>query len=180
MIKEKNKIIAIVILILITLIALTASSYALLTKSYKSKALSVSVGTLKVDFKEGNVININNTKPMSDSDGMNTTPYTFTITNSGTIKSYYTISTEENTTNTLNTNYLNMRITGSDGYDSGVKKVSELGTGTFKIVDEKQLETSKSVTYKLYLWITNNAGNDIQNKTYQSKIIVNSTSNKTN
>ena len=46
MIKEKNKIIAIVILILITLIALTASSYALLTKSYKSKTLSVSVGTL--------------------------------------------------------------------------------------------------------------------------------------
>ena len=96
MIKEKNKIIAIVILILITLIALTASSYALLTKSYKSKTLSVSVGTLKVDFTEGNAINLDNTKPMSDSDGMNTTPYTFTITNSGNINAYYTVGLSVN------------------------------------------------------------------------------------
>ena len=123
MIKEKNKIIAIVILILITLIALTASSYALLTKSYKSKTLSVSVGTLKVDFTEGNAINLDNTKPMSDSDGMNTTPYTFTITNSGDINAYYTVSNEEELANTLDTSYLRMKLTGSDGYDSGIKTV---------------------------------------------------------
>ena len=179
MIKEKNKIIAIVILILITLIALTASSYALLTKSYKSKTLSVSVGTLKVDFTEGNAINLDNTKPMSDSDGMNTTPYTFTITNSGDINAYYTVSNEEELANTLDTSYLRMKLTGSDGYDSGIKTVKELGTETYKLVDETSLATGKSVTYELRMWISQDAGNDIQDKIYKSKIVVNGTSNKT-
>ena len=178
MIKEKNKIILVIILILISLIALVGSSYALLTKSYQSKALSVSVGTLKVDFTEGNAINLDNTKPMSDSDGMNTTPYTFTITNSGDINAYYTVSNEEELANTLDTSYLRMKLTGSDGYDSGIKTVKELGTETYKLVDETLLATGKSVTYELRMWISQDAGNDIQDKVYKSKIVVNGTSNK--
>ncbi len=49
------------------------------------------VGTLKIDFAEGNAINMEiNAVPMTDSAGINsksvTTPYTFTITNGGDIK----------------------------------------------------------------------------------------------
>ena len=91
---KNKKIIILIILILISILTLIGSSYALLTKTFTSKKLSVEVGTLKVDFTEGNAINLDNTKPMSDSDGLNTTPYTFTITNNGTIDSYYTISNE--------------------------------------------------------------------------------------
>ena len=176
---KNKKIIILVILILISILTLIGSSYALLTKTFTSKKLSVEVGTLKVDFTEGNAINLDNTKPMSDSDGLNTTPYTFTITNSGTIDSYYTISNEEDTNNTLDTTYLKYKLVSNDGYDSGIKRLKDIGTGTYRIVDERSLLKSKSVTYKLYLWISSDAGNDIQNKIYKSKIIVNSTSNKT-
>ena len=179
MTKEKNKIILVIILILISLIALVGSSYALLTKSFKSKKLSMEVGTLKIDFAEGNAINMSNAAPMTDSDGLKSTPYTFTITNSGDIDAYYTVSNEEELANTLDTSYLRMKLTGSDGYDSGIKTVKELGTETYKLVDEKLLATGKSVTYELRMWISQDAGNDIQNKIYKSKIIVNSTSNKT-
>ena len=179
MTKEKNKIILVIILILISLIALVGSSYALLTKSFKSKKLSMEVGTLKIDFAEGNAINMVNAVPMTDNDGMKTTPYTFTITNGGDINAYYTVSNEEELSNTLDTSYLRMKLTGSDGYDSGIKTVKELGTETYKLVDEKLLATGKSVTYELRMWISQDAGNDIQNKIYKSKIIVNSTSNKT-
>ena len=179
MTKEKNKIILVIILILISLIALVGSSYALLTKSFKSKKLSMEVGTLKIDFAEGNAINMTNAAPMTDSDGLKSTPYTFTITNGGDINAYYTVSNEEELSNTLDTSYLRMKLTGSDGYDSGIKTVKELGTETYKLVDEKLLATGKSVTYELRMWISQDAGNDIQNKIYKSKIIVNSTSNKT-
>ena len=179
MTKEKNKIILVIILILISLIALVGSSYALLTKSFKSKKLSMEVGTLKIDFAEGNAINMANAAPMTDSDGLKSTPYTFTITNGGDINAYYTVSNEEELANTLDTSYLRMKLTGSDGYDSGIKTVKELGTETYKLVDEKLLATGKSVTYELRMWISQDAGNDIQNKIYKSKIIVNSTSNKT-
>ena len=63
---KDKKIIVLIVLILISIIALIGSSYALLTKSFKSEKLSMQVGTLKVDFTEGNAINLNNTIPMSD------------------------------------------------------------------------------------------------------------------
>ena len=178
MTKEKNKIILVIILILISLIALVGSSYALLTKSFKSKKLSMEVGTLKIDFAEGNAINMVNAVPMTDNDGMKTTPYTFTITNGGDINAYYTVSNEEELSNTLDTSYLRMKLTGSDGYDSGIKTVKELGTETYKLVDETLLATGKSVTYELRMWISQDAGNNIQDKVYKSKIVVNGTSNK--
>ena len=175
---KNKKIIILIILILISILTLIGSSYALLTKTFTSKKLSVEVGTLKVDFTEGNSINLDNTKPMSDSDGLNTTPYTFTITNSGTIDSYYTISNEEDSNNTLDTTYLKYKLVSNDGYDSGIKRLKDIGTGTYRIVDERDLLKSKSVTYKLYLWIASDAPNSIQNKIYKSKIIVNSISNR--
>ena len=175
---KNKKIIILIILILISILTLIGSSYALLTKSFKSEKLSMQVGTLKVDFTEGNAITMDNAMPMTDENGMNTIPYTFTITNSGDVDAYYTVSNEEELANTLDTNYLKMRLTGSDGYDSGIKRLKDLGTSTYRIVDETSLATGKSVTYKLYLWIASDAGNDIQNKIYKSKIIVNSTSNR--
>ena len=175
---KNKKIIILIILILISILTLIGSSYDLLTKTFTSKKLSVEVGTLKVYFTEVNAINLDNTKPMSDSDGLNTTPYTFTITNSGTIDSYYTISNEEDTNNTLDTTYLKYKLVSNDGYDSGIKRLKDIGTGTYRIVDERSLLKSKSVTYKLYLWISSDAGNNIQNKIYKSKIIVNSISNR--
>ena len=178
MTKEKNKIILVIILILISLIALVGSSYALLTKSFKSKKLSMEVGTLKIDFAEGNAINMANAAPMTDSDGLKSTPYTFTITNGGDINAYYTVSNEEELANTLDTSYLRMKLTGSDGYDSGIKTVKELGTETYKLIDDTLLETGKSVTYELRMWISQDAGNDIQDKIYKSKIVVNGTSNR--
>ena len=175
---KDKKIIALVILVLISIIALVGSSYALLTKSFKSEKLSMQVGTLKIDFTDGNIITMNNALPMTDEDGMNTTPYTFTITNSGNIDAYYIVSNEEELTNTLDTSYLKMRLTSDNGYDSGVKRVKDLGTETYRIVDETSLATGKSVTYKLYLWMSSEAGNDIQDKVYKSKIVVSSTSNR--
>ncbi len=63
---KDKKIIVLIVLILISIIAFIGSSYALLTKSFKSEKLSMQVGTLKVDFTESNSINLNNTIPMSD------------------------------------------------------------------------------------------------------------------
>ena len=176
---KNKKIIILIILILISILTLIGSSYALLSKTFTSKKLSVEVGTLKVDFTEGNAITMDNAMPMTDENGMNTTPYTFTITNSGTIDSYYTISNEEDINNTLDITYLKYKLVSNDGYDSGIKRLKDIGTGTYRIVDERGLVKNKSTTYKLYLWIASDAGNDIQNKIYKSRIIVNSTSNKT-
>ena len=117
---------------------------------------------------------------MSDNQGLKTTPYTFTITNTGNIDAYYHVSLEEDSNNTLSNNYIKMKITGSNGYDSGIIKVNNYGVGTFEIIGEDVLEPSDNVTYRLWMWLSDDAGNEVQGTIYQSKIVVESYDRKQN
>ena len=174
---KRKDLIIITVVIAMCLVTLVGSSYALFTRTFTSnKKISVQAGTLKVDFAEGNRINLSNVAPMSDSDGMNTTPYTFTITNSGSVAAYYTIRNEEDSSNTLNNKYIKYRLI-SDNYDSGIKTLDTMGSSYYILSSENTLAVGKSITYKLYLWLSSEADNEAQNKTYQSKIVVQSTTN---
>ena len=174
--KTKKKYIALVIVtVVISIIALVGASYALLTMTIEGdKKVSLTAGILKVDFDEGDNINLNEIAPMTDSQGLKTTPYTFTITNTGNINAYYHVSLEEDSNNTLDSSYLKMRLVGDNGYDSGIVRVNSYGTGTFDITSEDALEPSDTVTYQLWMWLDNNADNSAQGKVYQSKIVVTS------
>ena len=179
--ERKKYIIISVIVISISIIALIGTSYALLTMSIEGeKEISLTAGILKVDFSEGNNINLENAAPMSDNEGLKTTPYTFTITNTGNIDAYYHISLEEDSNNTLSNRYVKMKMTGSNGYDSGIIKVNNYGEGTFEIRGEDVLEPEDSVTYTLYMWLDEEADNSAQGKIYQSKIVVESFDRESN
>lgn len=172
---RKKYIVLVIVTIVISVIALIGASYALLTMTIEGeKKVSLTAGILKVDFAEGDNINLDNVAPMTDVQGQKTTPYTFTITNTGNINAYYHVSLEEDINNTLNNSYLKMRLTSDNGYDSGVVKVSGYGTGEFDITSEATLEPSDKVTYQLWMWLDYNADNSAQGKLYQSKIVVTS------
>ena len=172
---RKKYIVLVIVTIVISVIALIGASYALLTMTIEGeKKVSLTAGILKVDFAEGDNINLDNVAPMTDVQGQKTTPYTFTITNTGNINAYYHVSLEEDVNNTLNNSYLKMRLTSDNGYDSGVVKVSGYGTGEFDITSEATLEPSDKVTYQLWMWLDYNADNSAQGKEYKSKIVVTS------
>ena len=172
---RKKYIVLVIVTIVISVIALIGASYALLTMTIEGdKKITLTAGILKVDFEEGDNINLENTAPMTDTQGQKTTPYTFTITNTGNINAYYHVSLEEEATNTLANSYLKMRLTNNQGYDSGVVKVSSYGTGTFNIKSEETLEPEDTVTYTLWMWLDNDADNSAQGKEYKSKIVVTS------
>ena len=172
---RKRYIVLIVTVIMISIISLIGATYALLTLTVEGdKKISLTAGILKVDFTDGNYINLDNIAPMTDNQGLKTTPYTFTITNTGNINAYYHVSLEEDSNNTLSNSYLKMKITGDNGYDSGVLKVNNYGTGNFEIIGEDILEPSDKVTYQLWMWLSNDADNNAQGKEYKSKIVVTS------
>ena len=172
---KKKYIVLVIVTIVISVIALIGASYALLTMTIEGdKKITLTAGILKVDFEDGNYINLDNAAPMTDAQGQKLTPYTFTITNTGNINAYYHVSLEEEATNTLTNNYLKMRLTNDAGYDSGVVKVNSYGTGTFDIKGEETLEPSDTVTYTLWMWLDYNADNSAQGKEYKSKIVVTS------
>ena len=179
---ERRKYIIIsVVVIAVSIISLIGTSYALLTMNLEGeKEISLTAGILKVDFSEGDNINLENMAPISDSKGLKTTPYTFTITNTGNIDAYYHISLEENINNTLDNRYIKMKMTGSNGYDSGVIKVNGYGKGTFEIYGEDILSPSDKVTYKLWMWLDEEADNSVQGTIYQSKIVVESFDRESN
>lgn len=172
---RKKYIVLVIVTIVISVIALIGASYALLTMTLEGdKTITLTAGILKVDFTDGNYINLDNVAPMTDTQGQKTTPYTFTITNTGNINAYYHVSIEEESTNTLANSYLKMRLTNNQGYDSGVVKVNSYGTGTFNIKSEETLEPEDTVTYTLWMWLDNDADNSAQGKEYKSKIVVTS------
>ena len=172
---KKKYVILVVVTILVSIIALIGTTYALLTMTIQGdKKVSLTAGILKVDFEDGNYINLENAAPMTDAQGQKLTPYTFTITNTGNINAYYHVSLEEDSANTLANSYLKMRLTNDQGYDSGVVKVSSYGTGSFDITSEATLEPSDKVTYQLWMWLDYNADNSAQGKEYKSKIVVTS------
>ncbi len=174
---NKSKLAIVIALIAVSMVTLVGSSYALFTKSLEgTKKVSIQTGTLKVDFSEGDSIKLENSAPMSDSAGTNTTPYTFTIENTGNVNAFYTIRNEEDSASTLDTVYLKYRLVGDNGYDSGIRVLSAAGTDGY-LATTSTLDTGKIVTYKLYMWISQDATNDIQDKIYQSKIVVQSVSN---
>ena len=172
---KKKYIVLAIVTIVISVIALIGASYALLTMTIEGdKKITLTAGILKVDFEDGNYINLENAAPMTDAQGQKLTPYTFTITNTGNINAYYHVSLEEDVNNTLSNSYLKMRLTSDNGYDSGVVKVSGYGTGSFDITSEATLKPSDKVTYQLWMWLDYNADNSAQGKEYKSKIVVTS------
>ena len=59
-----------VAIILISIIVLIGTSYALLTMTIEGdKKISVTAGILKVDFTDGNYINLDNAAPVTDKQG---------------------------------------------------------------------------------------------------------------
>ena len=58
----------------------------------------IKVGTLNIDFGESSdTIKLNGEYPMSDEEGVKLTPYTFTITNTGTLAADYEIFIQDDT-----------------------------------------------------------------------------------
>ncbi len=119
-----------------------------------------------------------NTFPITDEEGMKTSPYTFTITNTcNTFLSYEVILGMTNET-TLKSEYIAAVLDTSaietlNTYEStevdGYKEARILRTGSLSPGDE--------VTYNLRLWMDEDveATEDAMNKTFASKVIVRAT-----
>ena len=162
----------------VTIISL-GSAYAVFTSVSKSEDYNViKVGTLNIDFgsDSSNTIDLTGQYPMSDEEGLKLTPYVFTITNTGSLTADYEVFIQDDTDminqdncsgNQLNKDYIRYKLdTGSPA------NLSSIAGSNYKIATGS-LEPGGSVTYTLYVWIREGVGNDVLNKHYHGKIVVN-------
>ncbi len=152
------------------LLIILGISYAWLNGTfYGKKKISVASGKLELLIdNENEGITVNNGVPTYDSDGKESTPYTFTLRNTGNTDVRYEMYLDndeaqgETTLKDVDIRYQLKRL------DS--EKVNNL-VGT-RLIDTGTLKKGDSRSYELRLWLNINAGNDEMGKAFYGKIRV--------
>ncbi len=160
------------ILFLVLIVGISYALYALTLRG--EKEASITAGTLAIEFKDGNTISFENAYPMSDSKGMNTTPYEFSIENKGSIKAVYDVSLETDSNNTLNSETLKYVVKKGEGEWSTPRILNSLS-----LEKDITIEPGVKETYQLKLWMNENVGNEAQGKVFKARIVVSSTQEST-
>lgn len=176
--KQNRGLIISCILIILVLLVIIGTSYALFSFNVTGKKTNYLKSLVfEVEFDDGSkYINLTNEGPKSDAEGLLNDPYTFTINNSGNVdivnKIYFS-----DITSTIPDKYLKIAIKQNNGEFSTPVTMEELGT---IIEDGIVLKPGNSVQYTIVLWISSDMpnvdeqGNSLMNTSYKSKITVES------
>ena len=163
-----------IFLIMLAIVLLMGTSYALLRSSQQGENTYVmNVGLLEVTFQdsETNELTINNAVPMTDSDGMSQSDeLIFTVKNTGDLAASYDIYIEETSTSPEFKTVIRFVSSKNDtGYNSP-KTLSE----DYYIEQGGSLAVGESATYKVKLWLSETADSTYMNKTFTARIVVDS------
>jgi surface protein len=164
--------------IVVVLILLLGLSFAWLTLTLNgTKNVVVKAGTLSVvlDDSASTGISLENAQPISDEDGLNTTAYTFTITNNGTLNSNYTIYLDDNTLETGETKIDDSAIKynlkeGNATINTAL--LNTIGTNPNRVLKTGIIKPGITKTYTLRVWIADSADNTAMNKVFRGKLRV--------
>lgn len=178
MVNKKYRIALVVIILLLVCTIFVATSYALWTINVAQEDTNiVTTGCFDAEFvREDNPINLVNAYPIKDADGLQKTPFTFTIKNTCSIAASYEMNLEALANTDLGGEYLRVSL------DSQMSNLySELKDATTyydtsksaKFLTKGNLGPGESITFDLRLWLDYNATLETTaNKTFQAKIIV--------
>lgn len=174
---KKYRISLIVITLMLVCTIFVATSYALWSVTVVQNDTNiVATGCFNASLTNDNPIALANAYPITESAGLETTPYTFTIKNTCSIAASYEISLESLAATTLGEEYLRVSL---DKQISSLYSSLENATTYFdssksaKQLVKGKLGAGETVTYNLRLWLDYDATQDTTaNKTFETKIIV--------
>ena len=182
--KKNTKIIILVGVILLVIVSVVGVTYAFLsTGGTQEQANTFNSGCLSIRLtNESTSINLTNTFPITDIEGLNTTSYDFTIENTCSTATNYQINLESlnPVSNTLDADYIKVSLS-SDTVGNVISTLSDNNTTTSYIdgsyishnLYTGSIAGNTTKTYHLRLWIDYDATvAQAANKTYESKINV--------
>ena len=182
--EKKNKKIWIIGGLVLCLIAVIGITFAFFSTGGTQEQTNIlNSGCLNIELTDASAsINLTNTYPISDVEGVDSTSYDFTIRNTCDTSTNYSINLESlnQVSNTLNADYIKLSLS-SDTFDNVISKLSD-NTSTTPEIDGAyesytlftgNLGANETKTYHLKLWIDYDATvEQAANKTYSSKINV--------
>ena len=169
--KNKKKIIIIVAVIAVSLIgfSLINSTYSLFYHEDTSKNTEgYSTGTLSITASsKGGTVSLSDALPVEDSVGSASTPYTFTVTNTGNLNYKFNIkllSTGSSST-TIGSQYIKLKVD-----NDAVSTLSSLNSGIIK--KDVTLAAGESIDISVRVWLSISTPNSQIGKTFNSKIVI--------
>lgn len=169
------------IMILVMVVTLTGtfySSYAIFHQESEGKEQVIEAGNLNISYEEGAVIR-GELLPMSDEQGLQTTAYSFTISNTGSLPADYALyirnTLAEDETTLLDHSYIRMAI--DDGMPFTLSDFEETGTDNpvYRGVLNESGSIDSSLTsarHEVRIWIKDDAPTDIIDKVVGLKLEV--------
>ena len=152
------------------------STFAIFTVSSKSAEYNViKTGTLNINFAAdaSSTIGLNNALPMSDTNGLAQSGTTFTITNTGSLPANYSVSLKDDTDMVTQDNCSAKQLAKTNiKYSLDGSTASLLSTAIDSELISGTLNSGESKTFTLKLWIKEDATNEVLNKHYHGKIVV--------
>ncbi len=176
----KNKITILVLILLISIIAITGITFAVFNfLEVGTENSLITTGQLKLELSaESTGINETNQIPTTDAEGMLRNPYTFTIENTGTMSSTYSIKLVNDTeaieaagatAKLLDHSKLKVQYN-----DETPVLLSSLTNG---VIATGTIDEGASIDNEIRMWIDWDAGNEVMLKEVYLKIVVEGTQN---
>ncbi len=177
LLKNKQLLIIFVMLLLSIFVGLSYA-YFVYNTTQDSNGIAAS-DCFKLSFTGSNDISLVSAVPISESEGVQLTPYTFTIKNVCNKTVQYDINLEKLNGSTLDDKYLRIMLNNDDSfiYNSKEEVSSFINENTIssRNIYTGKLRKNEEKTYNLRLWLDADADIEAAEKDFNSKIVIIST-----
>lgn len=169
---NKNKIMLVILLVALIIIVI-ALSFAAFSFSKTGSENVITLGSLELRLNEGNTISLEDTYPLTDSEGLALTGYDFTLENTGTADVDYVIYLDnvaiESPDVKLDDMYL--KYSFDKNASTGTAEYLEtLGEDGSRILDQGTLNSGEENSYVLRVWPTIEVDGDFGGQVWKGKL----------
>ena len=164
---NKKKIMIIVSSIILVLAALFTTTYSLFYKEdVAANPSNYSTGILQIEATSlSDTISLDSALPMTDEEGIETTPYVFSIKNTGNVDYKFDVKLLSTSSNTINSQYIKLNI------DNGSPVTLSSLTNSI-IKSNVVVKAKESINITLRVWLSKDTPNTEIGKTFNSQIVI--------
>ena len=172
--KEKRNKIAIIVLLIILIIAIIALSYAAFRFVGPGQRENVvTLGNLELTLTEGTTINLEDTYPLTNAEGLALDGYSFTLENTGTADVDYVIYLDNVAIDSPDVKLDDMYLKYSFDKNKTIgtaEYLETLGEDGSRVLDQGTLKSGEENSYVLRVWPTIEVDGDFGGQVWKGKL----------
>ena len=169
---NKNKIMLVILLVALIIIVI-ALSFAAFSFSKTGSENVITLGSLELRLNEGNTISLEDTYPLTDSEGLALSGYDFTLENTGTADVDYVIYLDnvaiESPDVKLDDMYLKYSFDKNKTIGTA-EYLETLGEDGSRVLDQGTLKSGEENSYVLRVWPTIEVDGDFGGQVWKGKL----------